>query len=333
MRESCLKIGVTALLCMGLLLSCSREKQAYVFTYFDNSRQDAGLFVAYSWDGYDWTAVNGGEPIMKPMVGKDKIMRDPSICQGPDGTFHLVWTISWTDRAIGYASSRDLIHWSEQKLVPVMKDYPSTRNTWAPELFYEEAEDLFYIFWASTVPDNPEVSTVGSISEDQYNHRIYFTTTRDFETFSPTRLYFNPDFNVIDACVVRVPQTGELLMALKNENLNPPEKNIRVTRSRAMADGFPTEVSESISGKEWSEGPTLLPIGTDILVYFDKFREHKYGASLSHDGGYTWEDATDKIHVPAGMSHGTAIAVPESYIKNLSTFRFSEGEGSSKKGE
>lgn len=37
-------------------------------------------------------------------------MRDPSICQGPDGIYHLVWTSSWTDRIIGYASSRDLIH-------------------------------------------------------------------------------------------------------------------------------------------------------------------------------------------------------------------------------
>lgn len=81
------KLLVT-LLFAGLLLSCQKEKQAYVFTYFDNSRQDAGLFVAYSYDGYNWTAVNDGEPIMKPLVGKDKIMRDPSVCQGPDGMSH-----------------------------------------------------------------------------------------------------------------------------------------------------------------------------------------------------------------------------------------------------
>ena len=306
-----------ALAAFLLLCSCNKEKTAYVFTYFDNSRQDAGLFLAYSTDGYNWTAVNGGEPIMKPLVGNDRIMRDPSICQGPDGTFHLVWTVSWNAKSIGYASSKDLIHWSEQKIVPVMEWAPTTRNTWAPELFYEKAEDLFYIFWASTVPGNPEVSTEGSISEDNYNHRIYCTTTRDFETFSPTRLYFNPSFNVIDACVARIPKTGELIMALKNENLNPPEKNIRVTRSRSMADGFPTEVSAPISGEEWGEGPSILPVGEDLLVYYDKFRLHKYGASISHDGGYTWEDATDMISVPDGISHGTAIAVDAKYLKEL----------------
>ena len=291
--------------------------EAYVFTYFDNSRQDAGLFLAYSWDGYHWTSVNGGDPIMEPCVGDDGILRDPSVCRGPDGIFHLVWTISWNAQSIGYARSEDLIHWSGQKVIPAMEAFPSTRNTWAPELFYEASEDLFYIFWASTVPDNPEVSTDGCISESNYNHRIYCTTTRDFETFSPTWLYFNPPFNVIDACVARIPETGELLMALKNENLTPPEKNIRLTRSKNMAEGFPVEVSAPISGEAWSEGPTILPIGGDLLIYFDKFREHRYGASLSHDGGLTWEDATDRIGVPAGISHGTALAVPAACIEPL----------------
>ena len=55
-------------------------------------------------------------------------MRDPSICQAPDGTFHMVWTSSWTDRIIGYASSRDLIHWSEQQAIPVMMHEPEAHN-------------------------------------------------------------------------------------------------------------------------------------------------------------------------------------------------------------
>ena len=65
------------------------------------------------------------------------MMRDPSITQGPDGTFHLVWTISWNgEQGFGYASSKDLIHWSEQREIKVMKD-SLTNNVWAPEVFYE----------------------------------------------------------------------------------------------------------------------------------------------------------------------------------------------------
>ena len=54
---------------MKVWVPYQQEKQAYAFTYFDNSRQNAGLFVAYSYDGYNWTAVNGSEPIMKALAG------------------------------------------------------------------------------------------------------------------------------------------------------------------------------------------------------------------------------------------------------------------------
>lgn len=40
-------------------------------------------------------------------------MRDPCIIAGPDGVFHLVWTISWNEKGIGYAHSKDLIHWTD----------------------------------------------------------------------------------------------------------------------------------------------------------------------------------------------------------------------------
>jgi beta-xylosidase len=77
--------------------------------------------------------------LLAPKVGKQKVMRDPSIAQGPDGTFHLVWTSSWKgDLGFGYASSKDLIHWSEQQFIPVMANEPSTVNVWAPEIMYDK---------------------------------------------------------------------------------------------------------------------------------------------------------------------------------------------------
>ena len=100
---------------------------AYLFSYFINGSKD-GLHLAYSYDGLNWMPLNGGRSYLTPSVGKDKLMRDPSICQAPDGTFHMVWTSSWTDRIIGYASSRDLIHWSEQQAIPVMMHEPTAHN-------------------------------------------------------------------------------------------------------------------------------------------------------------------------------------------------------------
>ena len=84
---------------------------------------------------------------------EDRLMRDPSICQAPDGTFHMVWTSSWTDRIIGYASSPDLIHWSEQRSIPVMMHEPAAHNCWAPELFYDEPRKLIIFFGQRPFPD------------------------------------------------------------------------------------------------------------------------------------------------------------------------------------
>ena len=47
---------------------------------------------------------------------------------------------------------RDLIHWSEQQMIPVMADEPTTINVWAPEIFYDDENDQFMVVWASCVP-------------------------------------------------------------------------------------------------------------------------------------------------------------------------------------
>lgn len=315
-------IGMAVCLMFGSM-SMKAQNVAYVFTYFDTKKEDAGLCVACSYDGYIWTAINDNRPVMHPNVGKDRLLRDPSVCLAPDGTFHLVWTVGWSGQSIGYASSRDLIHWSEQRELPVMQRYPSCRNTWAPELFYDAPSQTYYIYWASTVPGAKGVKTEGCLSEHDYNHRIYCTRTKDFAKFSKTRLWYNPDFNAIDAAVVSDPSTGELIMAVKNENLKPAEKNIRIARAKSMKAGFSTKVSAPINtrGKKgklyWCEGPAPLFVGNDLVVYYDMYGSHLYGASVSHDHGYTWEDCTDSIQMPKGMSHGTAISVPRSVVDAL----------------
>ena len=288
---------------------------AYLFSYFINDSKD-GLHLAYSYDGLNWTPLNGGRSFLTPAVGKDKLMRDPSICQSPDGTFHMVWTSSWTDRIIGYASSRDLIHWSEQQAIPVMMHEPEAHNCWAPELFYDEPSETYYIFWATTIPGrHKEVPT--SESEKGLNHRMYYVTTKDFRTFSKTKMFFNPDFSVIDAAIVKDPTQGDLIMVVKNENSNPPEKNLRVTRTKNIAKGFPTKVSAPITGKYWAEGPAPLFVGDALYVYFDKYRDHRYGAVRSLDHGETWEDVSDQVSFPKGIRHGTAFAVDASVVESL----------------
>src|SRR5438552_1917893 len=114
-------------------VSAQSPDSVYVFAYFNNNGQD-GLHLAYSNDGYSWTALNNDSSLLRPTVAKDKLMRDPCIIRGADKKFHMVWTVSWNDKGIGYASSPDLVHWSPQQFIPVMADEPGARNCWAPEI-------------------------------------------------------------------------------------------------------------------------------------------------------------------------------------------------------
>lgn len=283
-------------------------KDVYLFSYF-TGKSETGLHLAYSLDGLTWTPLNDGKSYLIPAVGKDKLMRDPSIVQAPDKSFHMVWTTGWHDNSIGYASSKDLLHWSEQKTIPVMTHEPTVRNSWAPELFYDEASKLYYIFWASTI--DGRFSEVGP-SEDGLDHRLYYVTTPDFKTFSETKLFFNPDFSVIDGAILK--RGKEYFLFVKNENKTPVEKNIRVTVSKDI-NNFPTVVSAPITDN-WVEGPAPLQVGEYIYVYFDRYREGKYGAVRSKDGK-TWEDVSGLVSFPKGTRHGTAFKVSETVLDNL----------------
>ncbi len=297
--------------CLISLASFS-QKEAYLFSYFVDNGQD-GLHLAYSTDGLKWTPLNDGKSYLKPAVGKDKLMRDPCVLQGKDGLFHMVWTSGWWDRIIGYASSPDLINWSEQKAIPVMEHEPAAKNSWAPELAYDPEKKEYLIFWATTIPGrHSDVSD--SEREKGLNHRMYCTRTKDFTTFSPTEMFFNPDFSVIDATIF--PKGKKFYMFLKNENPNPPQKNIRVTVADHASGPYPVKVSEPITGKYWAEGPTALQVGDYVYVYFDKYTEHKYGAVRSKNM-VDWEDVSDQVSFPKGLRHGTAFTVSKKLISAL----------------
>ncbi len=289
-----------------------KAKNVYLFSYFIANGQD-GLHLAYSYDGLKWLALKENQSFLKPEIGKDKLMRDPSIIKGEDGFFHMVWTTGWWDKIIGYASSKDLVNWSDQDSIPAMVHEPTAKNAWAPELFFDQKSKTYYIFWASTIPGRfSEVAE--SDREKGLNHRMFAVTTNDFKKFSDTFLFFNPDFSVIDASILKVGK--ENWMFVKNENPNPPQKNIRLTKVKNIKNGFPIKVSEPITGKYWAEGPAPLQVGDYIYVYFDKYRDHKYGAVRSKNG-LDWEDVSDQIEFPKGTRHGTAFTVDETVLIDI----------------
>jgi len=291
---------------LGLLASLTATAQqqkdkVYMFSYFNNNGED-GLHLAYSRDGFNWTALNGDSAVLKPTAAQDKLMRDPCIIKGGNGLFHMVWTVSWNDKGIGYASSKDLIHWSEQQFIPVMKNEDSARNCWAPEITFDAATGQYMIYWATTIAGKYKADDK---VENGYNHRLYYTTTKDFKSFTKTALLYDKSFNVIDATIV--PDAGKFIMFLKDETPEPAQKNIRVAVSKQLTKGY-SNPSAPITGQYWAEGPTTVKIGKTWVVYFDKYTEGKYGAVSSADLLH-WKDISDKISLPKGIRHGSIFSI------------------------
>lgn len=314
-----LLFNVRQLAAGAMLAAASIAAQAadnYLFAYFTENGQD-GLHFARSTDGYKWDKVAGGRSFLTPVVGNSKLMRDPCIVRGPDGTFHMVWTSGWNENNIGYASSKDLVNWSPQQQVPVMAHEPGSLNAWAPEIVYDDRRGEFLIFWASTIPGRFP-ATDGS-SEDKYNHRMYATTTRDFKTYTPTKLFYDPGFSVIDATFVNFKGKNHLLV--KDETRNPPKKHLQVADAPDLQGPFGKLGAPITPPKLWVEGPTALQIGDDVVLYYDAYITKHYGAMRSRDLVH-WEDVSDKMQFPdegtkKRMRHGTVIAVPEEVVAGL----------------
>lgn len=324
---------VLAASCLSLFTATAQE--AYIFTSFHEPSTD-GLRYLYSYDGLRWDTIPGifmrpeignecaytdaftGETAMPKFAPEERVLRDPSIVQGKDGTFHLVWTTQWMgSRGFGYAHSKDLIHWSRQVEIPVMAGQP-TNNVWAPEIFYEDETDEFFIIWSSSI--NPKDYTEADKLGTNSCHRLWYTTTKDFRRFAPARRYYDPGFNSIDAFLVkRAPKDYALIV---KDNRKPGFSNLfcaLATSPRGpfhTADNAPVGTTPTTTfGRTYSEGPCAVKLGEDWLIYFDQYHPQGFAAVRTRDfRSFTPET---NIRVPVEHKHGTIIKVSRQIVDGL----------------
>ncbi|TDQ37184.1 glycoside hydrolase family 43 protein [Aureibacillus halotolerans] len=270
----------------------------YLFSYF--TTEEEKLFLSKSLDGKTWENVNDGKAILASSVGTGQV-RDPFVYETDDGTFHVIWTDGWNSQSIGYASSKDLLNWEDERLIPVMTEVEGTLNTWAPEIFYDRTVEAHRIVWSSTV---------GQPKDAKYDHRIWSVTTKDFKQFSAPSIYFDPGYNVIDACVVDLGET--LFMVYKDErgenNLQTEFKYIRSCHLSKTSENRDQPDILSISEKitpPMTEGPTLFKRNsTEWALLFDHFYEKHYASLVSTDL-VTWTPENNLDTLPKHPRHGS----------------------------
>ena len=334
-----LPLSIAAVVTMSLCCCQSRQAddpEAYLFTSF-REPSVSGLQYLYSLDGLHWDTIPGvwlapaigndttyidawtGEEKWPQFAPENRVMRDPSIVQGPDGTFHLVWTTQWMgSKGFGYASSKDLIHWTDQRSIDIMDTIP-TNNVWAPELFYDDEAGQFVIIWSSQI--NPADYTDADREGANACHRLWYCTTRDFVTFSAPQRYYDPGFNSIDGYLLKRAAHDYVLVV--KDNRKPGFSNLFCVFSNSpygpfhTADNTPAGTTPTTTfGRTFSEGPCAVQLGDEWIIYFDQYHPQEYGAVSTTDF-LTFTPIPERISVPADHKHGTIVKVRKSVIDAL----------------
>lgn len=291
----------------------------WLFTSF-RKNGETGVYLALSRDGRRWEALNNNQPWIRP-AHDGMLMRDPYLVQGPDRAWHLLWTWGWNRKEtggalkIGYSSSKDLFEWTPQREIRVLEDEPTARNAWAPEAVWDARRKEWIVFWSTTIPGR--FPTTEESGDSGYNHRLYAMTTRDWRTFSPARLWFDPGFNCIDATLVE--HGKRWIMVFKDERRTPLQKRLRL----AFADspqGPWRGVTEPFT-RDWVEGPSVARIGGAWWIYFDHYAKPRhYGAVRTRDWKI-FEDVTAELTFPEDHRHGTVVKIPAGMAEKLRAAR------------
>ena len=148
-----------------------KDMAAYLMVYHQD--EDHGLHMALSRDGYTFTALNGGKPVIAgDTIADQKGIRDPHIYRGPDGGFYLAMTdlhiyaqregyrdTEWErdGKAYGWGNNRglvlmksfDLIHWTRANIRfdQLSKEFAEIGCAWAPETVFDPATGRLMIYF------------------------------------------------------------------------------------------------------------------------------------------------------------------------------------------
>ncbi len=308
-----MKTIALALCALTLLPSQGRAQNkpasaGYLAIYFDKTEGAADnpekLHYALSRDGFHFTSLSGGKPVLASTLG-DKKIRDPMILRDQKGLFHLVATNSWDKLQFTVWDSSDLINWKNERLV--VPGDADLKPTWAPEFGYDAESRNYFVFW-----------TAGKTGWDSTH--FYYMTTRDFQNWSAPQTFFQHLENgknvpIMDGSVFEANGKFHLLYRM-NDVIR------QVTSSRGALG--PYTVDDHLAFNIGGEGPFVYQLNGkhEWNMVFDYFGNNvgKWGVANSKNAR-DWTLLTDpkwphfypdgQAAFPEGVRHGAVLPINE----------------------
>lgn len=178
------------------------QYSAYLFAYFNGNEQwQEQICFAISEDGFSYTPLNGGDPIINSAdIANKKAVRDPHILRGEDGYFYMVVTDmrsgdGWSSNdGLVLLRSKNLIDWTHTAI-----DFPDTwpdrfdrdklTQVWAPQTIYDREAGKYMVYY--------------TIGEHGNHYKIYYSYANDdFTELTTPEVLYDHGANTIDADIV-----------------------------------------------------------------------------------------------------------------------------------
>ncbi len=273
-----------------------KDYAAYLFAFFKD--EDHSLHFALSRDGYTFTDINRGKPIMSGRdLGEQKGIRDPYIARTPDGGFILGLTdlhifakreglretewerpgeqYDWgNNRALVFMKSYDLINWTHT-IYHVGEKFEKFKDVgclWAPQMIWDA--------------DKKKMLVTFTTRFGKGRNKLYYAYADDdftkFET-EPQELFQYPrDKNIIDSDITRVGDKYHLFYVAHDH-----PGGIRQAISEKISEGYVFDETKVDPERVACEAPSVWRrIGTDTYVLmYDVFgvKPHNFGFSETTD--------------------------------------------------
>lgn len=264
----------------------------YLMVYFTDPTHS--LFMALSTDGYTFTAINQGKPVIAgDTIASQKGIRDPHISRGPDGAFYMAMTdlhlfakqlgyreTTWerlqeeygwgNNRGFVLMKSFDLINWTHTNFLfnEAWDDFKNIGCAWAPETIYDPVEKKMMIYFTMRIGHGLT--------------KLYYAYTDDDFTKLVTKPkllfeYPNEKVQVLDADITQMPNGRYCMMYVAQEQPG----GIKVAFSDYINKGYKYEPEMVDHEPGACEAPNVWKrIGTDkYVLMYDIFsiQPHNFG--------------------------------------------------------
>ena len=287
----------------------------YLFAYFTgNSSSQEQIRFALSMDGYNYTPLNNGNPVISSdTIAIKNSVRDPHILRGEDGCFYMVVTDMMSSQ--GWSSndglvllkSDDLVNWTHKSIDfpdtwPERFDRDNLTQVWAPQTIFDPEEGKYMVYY--------------SIGEKNSSHyKIYYSyANEDFTELTLPEVLYDHGANTIDADIVYKDGLYHMFYKTEGEGNGIQKSTCETLRGDWKAQGrYLQQTSVAVEGS----GIFKLINSDEWILMYDCYGSGYYQFCRSTDlDNFEWicNTATSGSFTPR---HGTTITITKEEAQRL----------------